>query len=651
MKIFHLINSFIFKLFNVNEGDEKSLIENVKKYYSIDGIEPNVLINEGILVVSINDAKETISQNKYNLLIKFCENRQFDKAYPLVCELAIQYPTNSEIFRIKGQIESDMGNADKAIDSLIDSLRWDSKNTYALVMMGNIFARDKNDIETAMRYFEQASISDPNDNISLNNIAANLLNLGRYSEAKIYFEKAEKLNSTYANTKYGLAFVYFEEKNYKLSFDYTIEVLKLTKENDPLYQQAISLTFEISRKLSELDSIKRIYETAIKTTENLTGKVVKIEEDGSIPTTAKVELAENYKRNYHLIKFKPNSSGVLHLVLHELMHVELAEIARLADQHMLFISNNEQRIKFITDYESYAIFLQKKGYPETSIANVINSLYDGLNRQAYNTPIDLFIEDKIYNNFPDFRPIQFVSLFSILMEGRDAVTRKEIVELTDAKILSKSRIYNLILAMHFKDLFDLDYIKSFKGSINELNAAESMYTEFLEYRNDKEPGEEYELVQNWGDDLNLSKYFTLINESEYYQNKNTQVDNIELIEVDKDTEANQKIEMHEFLEKHKDDDFNQAVVMYMIGALEYFKEMPIEEVKNIAFQIATIGMNGINPQKKEGYNVPLIPDSNFSGYQMLAYFYVSFALSSPQILPELQLPFEKEYEAAKTFVK
>lgn len=253
--------------------------------------------------------------------------------------------------------------------------------------------------------------------------------------------------------------------------------------------------------------------------------------------------------------------------------------------------------------------------------------------------------------YPELRPIQFISFYSILMEGRTSVTRKDIVELFDSKILSKSKIYNLVLAKHFKELFKIDFLKSFNGSKIENNTAESMYSEFLEYRNDKEPGEEYELVQNWGNDLNLSKYFSLVPEKDYLSSKFENSDILDLTDNDEDTDANQKIEMHEFLENHKNKDLNPAVLMYMIGALEYFQNMSHEQIKKVAFQIATIGMNGINPENKDGYHVPLIPNSNFSGYQMLAYYYVSFALSSPQILPELQLPFDKEYESAKTFLK
>ena len=149
--------------------------------------------------------------------------------------------------------------------------------------------------------------------------------------------------------------------------------------------------------------------------EILTGKKIQVQEDPEIPTAAKVELAENHNRDYHLVKYKPGYPGSTHLVLHELTHIELAEEARVAGHHMLFISTQQHRIKFFTDFENYAKLLQKKGYPETSIAGVMNSLFEGLNRQVYNTPIDLFIEDRIYNNFPELRPVQFLSLYALLM--------------------------------------------------------------------------------------------------------------------------------------------------------------------------------------------------------------------------------------------
>jgi hypothetical protein len=59
-----------------------------------------------------------------------------------------------------------------------------------------------------------------------------------------------------------------------------------------------------------------------------------------------------------------------------------------------------------------------------------------------------------------------------------------------------------------------------------------------------------------------------------------------------------------------------------------------------------LGTQGFFPDK-QGYVVASIPDKSFSGYHILAYYYVSWAMAIPEMLKELQLPFDKEYEMAK----
>jgi Tfp pilus assembly protein PilF len=262
-----------------------------------------------------------------------------------------QAPNHSELNRIKGQIESELGETDKAINSLIDALRWDPKNVYALIMMGNIFARDKNDIDTAMKYYEQASSLDPDDNISLNNIGGNLMQIGKLQQAKEFFLKAEKLSSEYPNTKFGLAYVSFSEGMLTEAYEYILQAIKLNKSRDGLFAQSVDLAKAIAQKVNESAAADLAVKTYAGKLEILTGKKIQVQEDPEIPTAAKVELAENHNRDYHLVKYKPGYPGSTHLVLHELTHIELAEEARVAGHHMLFISPPQHRIKFFKEVQ------------------------------------------------------------------------------------------------------------------------------------------------------------------------------------------------------------------------------------------------------------------------------------------------------------
>ena len=151
------------------------------------------------------------------------------------------------------------------------------------------------------------------------------------------------------------------------------------------------------------------------------------------------------------------------------------------------------------------------GISEDAIANYCSSLFEGINSQIFNTPIDLFIEDFLFNEYSELRPYQFISLYTLIQEGLKAVTDKRSTELTPKEIVSKSKIYNLVNAIQFKELFGIDFIKDYQASPIELKQANEFYQEYLQYKEDKEPAEEYEMVLHWAEDLKLDKNFELVN--------------------------------------------------------------------------------------------------------------------------------------------
>jgi hypothetical protein len=51
-------------------------------------------------------------------------------------------------------------------------------------------------------------------------------------------------------------------------------------------------------------------------------------------------------------------------------------------------------------------------------------------------------------------------------------------------------------------------------------------------------------------------------------------------------------------------------------------------------------------RKKNGYKVPQIDGQEFSGYRLLAFYYVSWKLAMPEYLESLHLPFDEEYKLA-----
>jgi len=258
MIIIHKIDNFLFNLFPKTKQAGKSseiLKDELTVYYTFGPYKPKVEIDNEYVRIEI-DTSAIISQKPaFDTAIKYCEAGHFRKAKPVLEKLVKNNPTVSEYHRILGQIYSDEGTQDKAINCLIDALRWDPKNTHALTMMGNILAKFKNDIPTAMTYYEQALKVRPDDHIAMNNIGANLMQLGKVIEAERYFEKAYSINSNYPNTLYAMGMIKDIKGEYPAAFDFTIRSLKKSKTNNPIYRNAFQLATEISSKIIDRQTV------------------------------------------------------------------------------------------------------------------------------------------------------------------------------------------------------------------------------------------------------------------------------------------------------------------------------------------------------------------------------------------------------------
>jgi Tfp pilus assembly protein PilF len=655
MKIIFLKEDFLYTLFpELYNCDNDQIIKTLSDYYTFNQFKPNIIIENDLVVIEIDITTINRHEIDYQRVVSFCEKGNYTEAKPILSKLISENPTNSEYHRIMGQIFSDEGDQEEAINCLIDALRWNPKNGWALLMMGNIFAKFKNDITTAMKYYDQALIVNPEDNIAINNIGANLMQQGKIVEAKKYFWEAMKINNSYPNSHFALGLIAEMENDLQSAFYSTVQAIKLNKVKDQLYSNSIRQAFIIAKKIISTDEGKNTYRKYRRQLEIDGGKEIDIVKDSEISTAAKFEFAENYNTSKHTIKFKPSYPAIEHLIMHELVHLKFVIEARNSDINKLFTSNSEHRNSFNKCIHSSIQKLRKKGVPENQITNYTNGLFDGMNLQVYNTPLDLFVENSLYNDFPELRPFQFVSIYNLLSEALKSVTDKKVIEISPKEIISKNKIYNIVNAMQFRELFGIDIVSDFKPTSNELKQATTFYEEFLEYKDDKEPAEEYELVQHWANDLHLSDYFEFIDENDYRSkiSKEQDLQNVfeDLLGLKNETSVDKDAETRLFLKNQKEKGTNSEVVVYMVEALEYFEGMSIEKIKNIAFEIALQGTKGYHPENT-GYSIKLIPNKSFSGYQILAYYYVSFALAASEVLNELQLPYHEEYLMAKSIYK
>ncbi|WP_019038357.1 tetratricopeptide repeat protein [Psychroflexus tropicus] len=636
--------SVLTEILNLKNKQEEDVITELKKIYK--DFEFNLI--DGVAEIDIDDIN-LMPDQVHNNLVGLCEKGSLNKALQKAQSLLTKYPHSSELNRILAQIYFQTGDIVQAENFLISALKLNPKNTYALILMGNL-QHERSELESALSYWNTALKYDPDDYLSLSNIASLLAQQNHLDEAKSFFEESIKVNSKFPNALYGLALVYYNQGEMDFAFDKVVTALKCSKPKEEVYENAKQLAIEISKELTknnlpEVESdIHQQKDDLIKKSK----KKIKIELSNTIDTLAKLEVAEYKNKDYHRLLYKKKDLTVPHLMLHELYHLEFIIEARKIQNNFLFTSNQSHLDKFFKELSNFRAGLSKKGIPSENIKKLITSLFNGLNSQVFNTPIDLFIEQNIYKNHPKARPVQLLSLYKIISDGVKATTDKEVVNIMPKSIVSKSKILNLVHALWYKKFYGIDLVPEFKSNKIERNQAENLYHEYLEYSKDKEPSEEYELLKHWAEDLDLDGLFELKKEN---TNKSKTAEDV-IDEVNSDpygveSEEPDYIveERRKFIESHGSDEINTAVVMYMVGALDFFNSRSKEDIKKIAFEFATLGMTGIDPSKGN-YEVPSI-NKKMSGYQALAYYYVSWALGIPEMLSDLGMPFQEEYELAK----
>jgi hypothetical protein len=237
----------------------------------------------------------------------------------------------------------------------------------------------------------------------------------------------------------------------------------------------------------------------------------------------------------------------------------------------------------------------------------------------------------------------------LLQEAIKSVTDERILELAPQSTVSKTKTYSLVNAIQFKELFGINLIPEFNATTTELKLADTFYKEFAARKDNRKPGQEFELVKHWAKELDLEPFFELENETKF-ETKNNIDEFLTKLQQDpfglnEEEDPIEKKEM-EIFQKHQEEiGTNMAIVLFMVDALQYFKNKPLEDIKQTALEIAMLGTMGIDPNKKE-YIISSIANKRFSGNQVLAYYYVSWAIAMPEQVQHLGLDFKKEYAMA-----
>lgn len=591
--------------------------------------------------------------NKLQQALDLCNKSDFDKALSLLEEITKEEPQNSEAWRLLAQVHwTYQHEPDKAYDELIEALRCEPKNIWALVLMGNLLTREKNDVEHAKQYYDKVLEYHPDNAIAINNIGATYMERKDYEGALPYMEKAMAIDDKYANSYYGLALCYYRLGRIEDAFEICHKgALKTSDrpENPAVREELVKLFVTVAKEYADKTNYINVWKGIKDELEAVDHTNIRIVEDKSLNVHAKMEYAPLHAAKEHVIRYNPKKDFVEHLFIHEMMHLKMGQQATKLNRGKAVVSSEQTRNAF---KKRYLGFMKKKHshIPASELDKVIYGLADGLGLQLMNCPLDLFVEHIIYTGYKIVRPIQMLSLFHMEQDNINAVKQAASNGFFPKEIVYANKVMNLVTSMHFKDIYGINLLGQYNPTKQEYAHAQDLYEEFKAYLNTFKAGDEYEMVEYFVQSFNMEDLVEIIDEAQVSAGMKADLSmksDLKDLAEGALSEEEADVANAQFALNHQDGaDPAETMMMsmYMLGAMEYFDTLDSQDVHRIAIEIAMVGVTGIDPKKK--YSIKSLPDKEFGGYQLLAYYYVSWARAIPEKLDALGLPFSKAYESA-----
>lgn len=585
--------------------------------------------------------------------LDLCNKNKFDEALPILEEIVKAEPQNSEAWRILAQLHwYHQHKPEQAYDELIEALRCEPKNIWALVLMGNLLTKEMNDTEHAKQYYDKVLEYHPDNAIALNNIGATYMENHDFEGALPFMEKALAIDDSYANSYYGLGLCYYKLGKLKESFEICHKgALKSADrpENPAVREELVKLYLNVAKEYANKTNYINVWKGIKDELEAVDHVNIRIIDDKTLNVHAKLEYAPLHAAKEHIIRYNPEKDFVEHLFIHEMMHLKMNQQAAKAKRGKAIISSQQTRDAF---RRRYLKFMQKKHshIAAKELDKVMSGLADGLGLQLMNCPLDLFVEHMIYTDYQSVRPIQLLSLFHMEEGNIKTVNEAASNGFFPKEIVSANKVMNIVTSMHFKDIYGINLIGQYHPTKQEFEQAKDLYEEFKAYLNTYKAGDEYEMLEYFVQSFDMEELIEIVDESEVTAGMKADLSmESDLKDLAEDAMSEDDVDAAnaQFALNHQDGaDPTETMMMsmYMLGAMEYFDTLDSQDVHRIALEIAMVGVNGINPKKK--YSIKSIPDKEFGGYQLLAYYYVSWARAIPHMLDNLGLPFSKAYESA-----
>jgi len=463
----------------------------------------------------------------------------------------------------------------------------------------------------------------------MNSLGAICTERQKYEDAIAWFERSIRSNPKFANAYYGRAHALVGMGKPEAALASIEELFQKAEQQDarsqPVFRAARDTYWETAKVIPRINKEKadkalEVYEEHI---EDLSGLPVKEERhDLAAMIAGQTQMAWKKNRDHHLIAIRPVYPEPLwqHIKAHELTHIALEAEARALGRNKWFSTTAATRERAIRSMAADIKKLERKGLNNKRTAELMVELLNGACGLVFNAPLDMMIEQRIRERLPDLRYNQLCSLTQLAKEAESVSTNKDTRELTPGRILRVNDALNGAMALWLSDFSGGigDFVQSYR-KFDAFPIAQKIYQHFQARNKGKlEPGDEYMLVDEFAEMLGVRDWYQWIDDPGVLSKPLSN----QAVATDDRPQGSTNPE----LLRSKD----MASTMYLLAALERFEKLPAGKVKQIALEIAVLGMSGLGYAASEKkYKLNALPGEEFSGLEVMCLMHAGLRQVEP----------------------
>lgn len=626
---------------------EAEAIERIKQIYDFLSSVVDVTIADGMATIAFSTQRQQqVSQalRTMDQASKQAKQGRYNRAIPMFQEVLGVLPDHTEARRELAMALVETGSAAAAKKQLIRVMQLDPNDAWAYLIMGNLYAQTEKDLGSAARYYESALDLAPNDPYVLTSYGGVEGMRGDYDRARALMTKALEQAPHYPNAQHGLALIHQQLGELDQALEMLEGLFAAPESDDPrhqlVYQQARLLYRNIRRRRAEQNRDQHMAQlrALLDAYSKASGYQVRLQEDRSLETTAKIELAWRYGRSAHVILYNTdkNDVGLPYLIAHEFEHALLAQEARAAQRNLHFATdqNTERVVYAILDKDIRHLHKRRDLNPQM-IDEFIQRLVRGLCNQLYNAPLDMIIDSRVHEKYPFLHDSEFTWMANEHERNLEILSNNTIRSMAPKKIYQANLAMNAAVVLFVDDLFNgaTDLAAHYR-STGLLTTGQRLYALWQEAMKSFQPGDEYLLVDAFARELKLTEWYKWLPDtdgpSQGYESSTRPVG-------DEGGPTNPQLLTNPALQ--------MAATMYMVDAMKRFAKLSDAQVYQIVGEIALVGYTGLDYASNEPkYTLRFLPGESFSGLQMMCLMFVGFKRVHPGV--DSSIPLDDAYQRA-----